>query len=127
MSTVSGNDGVVKVGGSALAKVTAWTVTRNANMERDDGMGEAWQSDKAGKKRWTASITMLYDDGGDALEVGEEGSATLYPAGTAVGKKYYSGNFVVSEVGHPQDQDSRVTQTIQVSGQGALSETTVAA
>lgn len=130
MATISGNDGVVKVGTTAIAKVTAFTLNMSANMERDDGMGEAWQSSKAGKKRWTGTINFRYDeaDGGqDLVEVGDEGTGNFYPAGDAAGKKYWTGDFTVSEVSHNQDQDDRVSWSVTVEGRGALTEATVSA
>lgn len=129
MATISGNDGAVKIGTTAVAKVLDFEITRQAQMERDDGMGEAWQSQKAGKKNWSGKMTVLYDEadaGQDLADVGDEGTGNFYPAGDTTGKKYLTGDFVVSEVVHTQSQDDRVRQTINVMGQGAMTESTVA-
>lgn len=130
MATVSGNDGAVKIGSTAVAKVQSFQIDREANMERDDGMGDAWQSQKAGKKRWSGTIEVLYDaadTGQDAIDVGDEGTGNFYPEGDSASNKYLTGNFVVARVGHTQNQDGRVTQSIAIEGQGALTEATVGA
>lgn len=129
MATVSGNEGIVKIGTTAVAKVQEFSITTEANVERDDGMSEAWQTAAVGKKRWTGTLTALYDaaDAGQALvEEGDTGTGNFYPAGDGTGKKYYTGAFVVASVEHRQNQDDRVSLSISVTGNGALTRSTVA-
>lgn len=127
MATISGNDGVMTVDASSVTKLTAWTLTETSNMERDDGMGDAWQSSKGGKKRWSGSITFRYDDGGELVRAGDEVALVFYPAGNTAGKKSLTGNAIISEGDLGQDMDDRVMRTFNVEGQGALTEGTIGA
>lgn len=128
MATISGNDGSVAIGATGVGKVTQFTIEETTAQERDDAMGDAWTSQKGGKKSWNGQITVRYnkaDSGQQLLLNGATGTGNFYPEGNSSGNTYFTGSFLVTAVSHTQDQDDRVMKTISVVGDGALTETTV--
>lgn len=130
MATIDGNDGVIKIGSDVLAKVVSYSLTETAAVQRDDGMGEAWQGNKAGKKSWSARVEARFDDSDtaqEALTAGASGSAVFIPRGDTSGNKTKTGNFVVESVEENLNQDDRAMRSFSITGDGALSAGTVPA
>lgn len=129
MATISGNNGEVKIGAVAVGKVTEFTIEESMATERDDAMGDAWVGNKGGKKSWSGSMTVRYDDadaGQDLVDIGDEGTGNFYPDGDSSGKVYKTGSIVVTGVTTRINQDDRSEQAISFIGDGALTEATVA-
>jgi len=119
----SGNDGVVKVGTSPVGEMVSWDVEETAETYDCTTMGDEWERHIAGRKKWTASITLRWDPndaGQTALTVGTAVSLKLYPAGDATGSEQLSGNATVTKVGRSVNKDDVVERTIELAGNGAL-------
>ena len=128
MSTISGNDGEFDLDSTVVGSIIEFGIEESAATERKDVMGDAWQGQGVGKKSWSGSMTVLYDRadaGQNAVVIGAEGTANFYPEGNASTKEKMSGAIVVTNVGHAQNQDDRVRQTFQFTGNGALTRSTI--
>jgi len=128
MATHHGNEGVVKVGGVAVAHVQNWSLTVTADVVESHGMGDTWKERLVGHKDWNAQLAVLWDEtdaGQGALDEGAAVTLDLYPEGDGAGDTYFSGAGKVTQVGRSASLDGRVEATMSVAGNGALTETTV--
>ena len=125
----SGNDGVAKIGGTALKKVLRFEVTQEeASADRVDGMGDDWEDTQINKKRWSGSIECrrLQSDaaGPVALDVGDTIGLALYPDGDTIGHSELSGSARVTSITDGADQDASNRMTVAFIGKGALTRGT---
>lgn len=130
MTTYIGNEGKVKLGSDAIAEVTSFSITVSAATADKSALGDAWDSHHVGSKSWTAQIDCYLDqtdaDGQASLSAGSEIELlNLYAASDAAGRKYFSGAATVTQVTLQASRNQTVTYSMQVQGNGALSEATV--
>jgi hypothetical protein len=133
MAAVVGNDGLVRVGTVAVAKITSFSFSESANTADDTSMGDAWEAHVAGKTRnsWTARIQALYDvsdtTAQGAMDIGASLAFEFRTHGIVSGSKYRAGTATVVD----REQDSQQgAETVKVSfsvkGNGPLQELTMA-
>lgn len=124
MTTFSGKDGIVKVGGNVISERVTWTIDQTAATEESTSQGDSWQTFEEGLKTWTGSLECRWDDtdvaGQEALIIGSKVALTLYPEGDAVGAYEYSGNAVITTVSNATPHDDRVSRSFQFQGDGPL-------
>lgn len=129
MATRVGKDGAVKIGTTAVAEIRDWSVEQTSEVVNDTVMGDTWMSNKATQKSWTASFNAYWDDtdtGGQlALDVGTEVTLNLYSEDTS-GAIYWSGTAIISSVSQSASFDGLVEASFSATGNGALTESTVA-
>jgi hypothetical protein len=129
MATRVGKDGAVKIGANAVAEIRDWSVEQTSEVVNDTVMGDAWMSNKATQKSWTASFNAYWDDtdtnGQLALDVGTEVTLNLYSEDTS-GAVYWSGTAIISSVSQSASFDGLVEASFSATGNGALTESTVA-
>jgi hypothetical protein len=128
MATISGNDGIIKVGTSAVAEVQNWDITETAATIRDTAMGDTWETRKTGLKSWTGNITCHLDDtdtsGQEALTVGAEVTLALYPEGDTTGDEEYTGSAIITSVNSSGSFDNTTVQrSFSFEGNGELTKT----
>lgn len=130
MATHHGNEGVVKVGNNVVAEITQWSIEETAEIADDTAMGDAWGTHLAGVKRWSGSLTCWWDEtdtqGQGALTAGASVTLNLYPEGDDTGDAYFTGTATVTRVQRQASLTSIVTANIDVTGNGALTQSTVA-
>lgn len=129
MATRVGKDGAVKIGANAVAEIRDWSVEQTSEVVNDTVMGDTWMSNKATQKSWTASFNAYWDDtdtnGQLALDVGTEVTLNLYSEDTS-GAIYWSGTAIISSVSQSASFDGLVEASFSATGNGALTESTVA-
>jgi len=130
MATHVGKDGAVYVGSSAVAEIRDWSLEQTSEVVADTTMGDSWVSNKATLKSWTASFNAYWDEtdtaGQGSLTVGSEITLNLYPEGNTQGDTYWSGAAIITSVSNSASFDGLVEASFSVTGNGALTTSTVA-
>lgn len=130
MATHVGKDGAVYVGANAVAEIRDWSLEQTSEVVADTTMGDAWVTNKPTLKSWTASFNAYWDEtdtsGQGSLTVGSEITLNLYPEGNTSGDTYWSGAAIITSVSNSASFDGLVEASFSVTGNGALSESTVA-
>lgn len=129
MATLTGKDGAVYVGATAIAEIRDWSIETTSEMVADTVMGDSWVTNKPTLKSWTTSVNCYWDsaDAGQiALVEGAEVVINVYPAGNTSTKKYYTGSVIVASVSKSASFDGMVEVSFSGTGNGALTEDTVA-
>lgn len=129
MATRVGKDGAVKIGANTVAEIRDWSVEQTSEVVNDTVMGDTWMTNKATQKSWTASFNAYWDDsdtnGQLALDVGAEVTLNLYSEDTS-GAVYWSGTAIITSVSQSASFDGLVEASFSATGNGALTESTVA-
>jgi len=130
MATETSANGVIKVGSTAIAEVTGYSITYTSDTVEDTVMGDSARTYKATLKSYTASIDCMYDqtdtDGQLALNVGSEITYSLYPSGETSGDVYYTGSGIITSQAINGSTGEMISATFEVQGSGDLTESTVA-
>jgi hypothetical protein len=129
MATETSANGVIKVGSTAIAEVTGYSITYTSDTVEDTTMGDLARTYKATLKSYTASIDCMYDqtdtDGQLALNVGSEITYSLYPSGETTGDVYYTGSGIITSKAINGSTGEMISATFEVQGSGDLAEETV--
>jgi len=130
MAVHHGKNGKVKLTTNVVAEVTKFSVNQTIGDSDTTAMGDTAQTHIVGIPGWTAKIEGNYDpadtNGQSALTIGASISVGLYTDGDGSGKKYFTGTASVTGIGHEASFTERVTFSIDVKGNGALTTSTVA-
>lgn len=130
MSVHHGKNGKVKLGTDVVAEVTQFSVAETIPTSDTTAMGSVASTHLVGVPAWTATIEGNYDPadaGGQmALSIGAAITVGLYTEGDATGKHYMTGAGSVTGVNKQASFSERVTFSISVTGNGALTHSTVA-
>ena len=128
MTTVVGNSGVVKVGAAIIKEVVEFSIDESAQMVEDSELTDAWDTFKAGSRRWKGSLTVHLDPtdtaGQELLVPGQTVSLLLYPFGSGVGNTYYTGSAVIESRGVDVKRNGVVERQISFQGSGAFTQGT---
>jgi hypothetical protein len=126
MATETSANGVIKVGSSAVAEVTGYSINYTSDTVEDTVIGDSARTYKATLKSYTASIDVMYDQtDANGLTVGAEISYSLYPSGETSGDKYYSGTGIVTGRTITGSVGELITASFEIQGSGDLTEATV--
>ena len=129
MATLTGKDGAVYIGATAIAEVRDWSIVTSSEMVTDTVMGDSWVTNKPTLKSWTTSVNCYWDsaDAGQAsLVEGAEVVINLYPSGNTSSQVYYTGSVIVASVSKSASFDGMIEVSFSGTGTGALTEDTVA-
>jgi hypothetical protein len=130
MATHVGKDGAVYVGANAVAEIRDWSLEQTSEVVNDTVMGDTWMTNKATQKSWTSSFNAFWDEtdtnGQGALTVGSEVTLNLYPEGNTSGDTYWTGSAIITSVSNSASFDGLVEASFSATGNGALTEDTVA-
>ncbi len=126
MATYHGNDGSVLVGANAVGEVVSFSYNESANIIRDDAMGDADETNIAGKNSATGSITAHFDsgdtDGQVELTAGSSVSLVLHPEGTGTGLTELSFTAIVSSRAITVEHEGIVQVQFDFTRTGATTE-----
>lgn len=130
MGTHRGNSGKAKIGGSnTVAELTGVSVTETASVMDDSQLSDDWDTHLVGSKSWKATMDCWWDEtdtlGQEACTVGASITFGFYPEGDDSGATYKSGTGTITSVGQTVSRNQTVGRTIEVTGNGALSQATV--
>ena len=118
MAVISGKDGTVSFGGSAVADCTSWSITTTSNNPAygscDTG---GWKKRVAGIKDSSGTFTAKYN-GAIAMAAGDTGSGVFTVDGTAT----YTVPIIIDQVQLEVDMDDGdvVGYSVDWSGDGAV-------
>lgn len=126
-----GKNGKVKLGAAnVVAEVTGFSVTETVAVSDTTAMGDTAQTHLTGIPGWTASIDGNYDpadaNGQNALVIGASVTVGLYTEGDGAGKKYLTGTASVTNIGRTASVSERVSFSVALTGNGALTQAAVA-
>jgi len=135
MACTAGRDGVLKVGTSgsevSVAQITSYTVNETADTTECthfDTTG-SFREYKTTLKGFDGSIDVIWYEGSEqdaALDVGEEYSMVLYPAGEGTATDWeIKGDIIVTGLEITAATEDNVTATITFQGTGALTRAEV--
>lgn len=130
MATHSGKLGAVYVGSNAVAEIRDWSLEITGETTEDTVMGDSWRSHKPTLNSWTSSFSAFWDEtdtnGQQTLTAGAEITLNLYPEGNSTSNTYWTGAAIVTSVTKNASYDGMVEASFSVTGNGALTEGTVA-
>lgn len=130
MATHTGKDGAVYVGANAVAEIRDWSLETTSEVVADTVMGDSWVTNKPTLKSWTSSFNAYWDEtdttGQGALTEGSEVTLNLYPEGNTSGDVYYTGSAIVTSISRSASFDGMIEASFSVTGNGALTQSTVA-
>lgn len=128
MATFVGRNGVVEISTNVVANVRSFEVTTEAGTLDNTVMGATWETHDIGFKRWTGSLTCLWDDtdtnGQEALTEGASVTIHFKPEGSDAGDEDYTGTATVTQVTRRAAHDGLVEASFTFQGSGALTVTT---
>jgi predicted secreted protein len=130
MATHAGSEGKVYVGSSQVAEVKSWSLEITSDTVDASIIGTQWRKNQATIKSWSGSLDGFWDDadtnGQGELTAGTTVTLNLYPEGDEEGAKYWSGDAIITSISYSASFDGLVEVTFSFTGNGALSEQTVA-
>jgi len=93
-------------------------------------MGDLWDTHLVGRKAFTGSISCNTDwgdvNGQRLLVIGASLSFEVFPTGTTQGRVKLSGTATVTSKEYSNNHDNTVaSMTVQITGNGALTEATI--
>lgn len=129
MATHHGKDGLVWADSNFIAEITEFTLTETAETADDTAKGDAANTHLVGQVGWNATVKGHYDpdDAGQvSLTVGAVmAGVRFYPEGANSGDTYETGAATVTGVSRQATLRGVVEVDFTLSGQGALTLTTV--
>ena len=127
VSVKAGKNGLIYVSGTSneIAGANAWSISIEHDAIPYSKMGDTWEGNLSGIKRWSGSIGALHDHDAKLLSNAAVADATvallIYPDRTD-GSTYYSGSAVFS-FGNEADFGSAITQSADFTGDSTLAIT----
>ena len=130
MTTYTGQNGTVKDGSNAVAEVRNFEVTQSSDVVEDTVMGDSWKTNKATLKSWSGSVSCYYDNtdttGQNVFSVGATVTFNGYPSADTSGNIELAGSAIVTSRVIRSSHDGMVELDLEITGNGALTETDVA-
>lgn len=128
MATVTGNNGIVKVGTNTVAEVTAFTITENADRIEDTALGDSNRTYKAGLNEVSGTIECWYDssdtNGQGAMTIGSSVSLVLWPEGSGTGNPDWTVTATILSIETSVQFNEIVTASFTWGASGALTKGT---
>ena len=129
MAVHKGSEGTIKVGTNAVAELVSYTVNENIDLIETTNITDSARTYSTGKTSWSGEVATNWDESETnrqgALTIGGSVALTFYPEGDDSGDTYYSGTALVTSLDKSADGEGLVTNTIGVTGTGALGTATV--
>lgn len=133
MATFTGQDGLIEVGGTALAEVTSFTIEHTVNTIESTSMGNDYRTYQTGMNEWSGSADILFDGnlvstfGSDVIgNTAGDSAIVAYPGGNTSGLPKLEGNVIITGFSVSSEMEGMVTASISFQGNGVLSMTDVA-
>lgn len=133
MAGLRGNRGKVVVGASGnVEEITQWSIEESADTHEDTAMdplaadGPIAKTFLAGNTEWSGSFTCNVKradaDGQGAVRAGAAVALKLYPEADTTGKKYWSGNAIVTRYQEQGEVNGKIVLNVSFKGTGTLSQ-----
>jgi hypothetical protein len=129
MAVHKGSEGTIKVGTNAVAELLSYSITENIDLIETTDIADTARVYTTGKTSWSGEVSANWDEtdstGQGALTIGASVTLNVYPEGAIAGDTFYSGTAIVTSIDKGGDGEGLVTNTIGVTGSGALTASTV--
>jgi len=128
MATHKGSEGTIKVGSNAVAELLSYSLTENVDLIETTNITDAARLYSTGKTSWGGEIATNWDEGDtaqSALTIGASVTLNVFPEGDTGGDTYYTGTAIITGLDKSADGEGLVTNSISVTGSGALSSALV--
>ena len=126
MATYIGRNGVITVGGTAVANVRSFSIEETADTVETTTMGQTARTYSVTLTSFTGSADVYWDPddaGQDALTIGSEDAAIKFlPEGNTSGDVELIGTCHITGVSKSTSFDGLVEASITFQGTGALTE-----
>jgi len=130
MATHAGKEGVVYIGANQIAEVVDWSIDHTMSPIDDSNLSDTDDTHLAGTQNWSGSITCHWDEtdtnGQGAMTIGASVTLNLYPEGNASSDVYFTGTASITSIGRNASRQATVQATYGFTGNGALTQATVA-
>ena len=124
MATVSGNNGEVKIGTSAVAEVKSFDITETDNIIEDTATGDSAKTFVSGLNEASGTITCHFDksdsSGQEAMTVGASVTLNLYPEGDSTGNREITMTALITSVGVSETINDIVERSFGFTVTGAV-------
>lgn len=128
MAIQTAASGVLKVGSTAIAEITGYSVEYTSDTVETTVIGDAARTHLPTLKSFTASLDCLWDpadSGQDELVVGTSVTFSIYPEGETSGDTYYTGSGIITNRSISTSTGEMITANFSVQGSGDLTEAAV--
>jgi len=129
MTTYHGNSGKIKIGANTVAEVKNFTVTEGVGTVGDNAQGDTSDTHLVGRTNWNAQIEANHykgDTSGQALLIiGASVAVKLYAVGDGTGAEELTGTATVTGRTVVSDQESVVSLSLTLLGNGTLTHAVV--
>jgi len=125
----TGSEGTIKVGSDTVGELRSYSLETTGDTIETSNMGTVARTYKAGLTAWSGTASLFWDEldaGQTALAVGSVITLNVYPEGSTVGDKYFTGSAIVTAKSVSASFDGLVESSISFQGTGALSLSTAA-
>jgi len=123
----TGSEGTIKVGSDTVGELRSYSLETTGDTIETSNMGTVARTYKAGLTAWSGTASLFWDEldaGQTALAVGSVITLNVYPEGSTVGDKYFTGSAIVTAKSVSASFDGLVESSISFQGTGALSFST---
>ena len=121
MACVAGKNGVLKADGSAIAQLTSYTITENADTTEcshfDTG---GWREFRTTMRGFDGSADFVWDRQDGDLITGTEYALEVYPEGEGAGQWKINGSVIITSIEISGETEGFVSGSISFQGTGAL-------
>ena len=128
MATHHGKEGVVKAGGTAIGKITGFTLETTADVVEDTQLSDATKSFVSGRTSFSGTLEMSYDETDSpqqTLTAGTTIAFILAPEGNSSGDETFTGSGIVTGMSVNVTLDGITTRSVTFQGTGTLTRGTV--
>jgi hypothetical protein len=130
MAAESGNAAEIKIDATSI-KTSSKSVKLSIKGNTGDYVvfGDKWENSVPTGQSWELSVDAVLDSNNvfSTLfgKLGTDVAISVYPQGNTSGKKYYTGNAVLTGLDNDMPADDLIGISISLKGNGALTENTV--
>lgn len=128
MAIATAASGVLKVGSTAIAEITGYSIEYTADTVETTVIGDSARTHLPTLKSFTASIDCFWDPadaGQDDLVVGTSVTFSIYPEGETSGDTYYTGSGIITGRSVSTSNGEMITANFSIQGSGDLTEASV--
>ena len=128
MANHKGSEGTVHVGTDAVAEIKSYSFNETVSTIDDTTIGNDAKTFQAGQTSFSGSVDVFWDEADTAqiaMTVGASITIKWYPEGTDSTDKYYTGSAIVTSINRSATIDGMVEASYAVTGNGALTLSTV--
>ena len=128
MANHKGSEGTVHVGTDAVGEIKSYSFNETVSTIEDTSIANDEKTFKAGQTSFSGSVDVFWDEADTAqiaMTVGASITIKWYPEGADSTDKYYTGSAIVTSINRSATIDGMVEASYGVTGNGALTLSTV--